>query len=109
MLCRVKTSKPRRGRTSFWVRRLGLSQSDYPTDRRGFIGIQIDGLGYYVLKGALGRRYTPFLRKLVRRRGWKLHRYRVGLPATTPASQLGIFYGDNYDIPGFRWYEKDTR
>jgi hypothetical protein len=102
-------AKPRRGRTSWLVSRLGLSRSDYPTNRRGFIGIQIDGLGFYVLKGALGRRYTPFLHKLVRRRGWTLHRYRVGLPATTPASQLAILYGENYDVPGFRWYEKDTR
>jgi hypothetical protein len=99
----------RRGRTSWLVRRLGLSRSDYPPERRGFIGIQIDGLGYYVLKGALTRRYAPFLRKLVRRKGWRLHRYRVGLPATTPASQLGILYGDNHDVPGFRWFEKDTR
>jgi hypothetical protein len=105
-----RRSRPRRrGRTSWLVRHLGLSQSDYPAERRGFIGIQIDGLGYYVLKGALTRRYAPFLRKMVRRKGWKLHRYRVGLPATTPASQLAIFYGDNYDVPGFRWFEKDSR
>jgi hypothetical protein len=96
-------------RTSWLVGRLGLSRSDYPLDRRGFIAIQIDGLGYYVLKGALTRRYAPFLRKLVRRRGWTLHRYRVGVPATTPASQLGILYGTNDDVPGFRWLEKDTR
>jgi hypothetical protein len=99
--------RPRR--LSWLVSRLGLSRSDYPSDRRGFIGVQIDGLGYYVIKGALTRRYLPFLRKLVRRRGWSLHRYRVGLPATTPASQLALMYGDNDDVPGFRWLEKDTR
>ncbi|HZS39254.1 MAG TPA: nucleotide pyrophosphatase, partial [Polyangia bacterium] len=91
------------------MRTLGLSRSDHPIERRGFIGIQIDGLGYYVLKGALTRRYAPFMRKLVKRRGWALHRYRVGVPATTPASQLGILYGDNWDVPGFRWLEKDAR
>ena len=104
-----RRARRRRGRTSWLVGKLGLSTSDYPADRRGFIGIQIDGLGYYVLKGALTRRYAPFLRKLVRRRGWRLHRYRVGVPATTPASQLGIMYGDNWDVPGFRWLEKDRR
>jgi hypothetical protein len=103
--------KPRRRprRLSWLVSRLGLSRSDYPDEKRGFIAVQIDGLGYYVIKGALTRRYLPFLRKLVRRRGWGLHRYRVGLPATTPASQLAVMYGDNYDVPGFRWLEKDTR
>ncbi len=108
---RPRENKPRRRprRLSWLVSRLGLSRSDYPAERRGFVAIQIDGLGYYVLKGALTRRYLPFLRKLVRRRGWAMHRYRVGLPATTPASQLGLMYGDNYDVPGFRWLEKDTK
>jgi hypothetical protein len=96
-------------RTSWLVEHLGLSRSDYPPERRGFIAVQIDGLGYYVLKGALNRRYTPFLRKLVKRRGWRLHRFHVGLPATTPASQLGVMYGNNHDVPGFRWVEKDKR
>jgi hypothetical protein len=97
------------GRLSWLVRHLELPPSDYPREHRGFIAIQIDGLGYYVLKGALTRRYTPFLRKLVKRRGYRLYRYRVGLPATTPASQLGILYGANDDVPGFRWLEKDSR
>src|SRR5258706_4462080 len=101
-----KRRRPRR--LSWLVSRLGLSRSAYPEERRGFIAVQIDGLGYYVLKGALNRRYLPFLRKLVRRRGWSLQRYRVGLPATTPASQLAIMYGDNDDVPGFRWLEQDT-
>jgi Type I phosphodiesterase / nucleotide pyrophosphatase len=110
----MEISRPPKPRTrprrlSWLVSRLGLSRSDYPDERRGFIGIQIDGLGYYVIKGALTRRYLPFLRKLQRRRGWALHRYKVGLPATTPASQLGIMYGDNDDVPGFRWLEKDTQ
>ncbi len=99
----------RRGRTSWLVGRLGLSKSDYPPERRGFIAIQIDGLGYFVLKSALTRRYAPHLRKLVKRRGFRLQRYRVGLPSTTPASQLGMMYGDNYGVPGFRWVEKATR
>jgi Type I phosphodiesterase / nucleotide pyrophosphatase len=103
------TRRRRRGRTSWLVAKLGLSRSDYPLERRGFIGIQIDGLGYYVLKGALNRRYTPFLRKLVKRKHYALHRVHIGLPATTPASQLAFFYGDNWDVPGFRWLDKDRR
>jgi hypothetical protein len=107
LMARARKRKPRR--LSWLVSRLGLSRSDFTPERRGFIAIQIDGLGYYVAKGALTRRYLPFVRKLVKRRGWSLQRYRVGLPATTPASQLGLMYGDNWDVPGFRWLEKDTR
>ena len=104
-----KSKRKRRGRTSWLVAKLGLSRSEYPPERRGFICIQIDGLGYYVLKGALNRRYAPFLRKMVKRRSYALHRIRIGLPATTPASQLAIMYGDNWDVPGFRWLEKDRQ
>lgn len=107
---KVRRRRPRRlGRTSWLIRKLGVAPNAPAPERRGFIGIQIDGLGYYVLRGALTRRYAPFLRGLVKRRGYQLHRYRVGLPATTPASQLGIFYGDNDDVPGFRWYDKQSR
>ncbi len=38
----------------------------------------------------------------------RLARWRCGLPSTTPASQAGILYGNNWDIPGFRWYDKAT-
>ncbi len=90
------------------VGRLGLLPSDYPLERRGFIALQIDGLGYYVLQSALSRRFTPFLWRLVHRRGWRLSRVRVGLPATTPASQLAMFYGINDEVPGFRWFDRAT-
>ena len=31
------------------------------------------------------------------------------LPPCTPASQAGILHGNNDGIPGFRWFEKETR
>ena len=30
------------------------------------------------------------------------------MPSSTPAIQAGIMYGNNWDIPAFRWYEKDS-
>ena len=76
--------------------------------RRGFIVIQIDGLAYPHLKLALERGYMPYLRRLLERGRLRLALWRCGLPSTTPAVQAGIMYGDSYDIPGFRWYEKES-
>ena len=34
--------------------------------------------------------------------------WTVRIPSTTPASQAGLLHGDNFDIPAFRWFEKDA-
>ncbi len=78
-------------------------------DRRGFIIVQVDGLAYDYLLEAMGQGYMPHLYRLWRRGHLRLARWRCGLPSTTPAVQAGIMFGNNYDIPAFRWYEKDTR
>ncbi|HSM25068.1 MAG TPA: alkaline phosphatase family protein, partial [Anaerolineaceae bacterium] len=38
---------------------------------------------------------------------YQIQPWRCGLPSQTSASQLGILYGENSNIPAFRWYEKD--
>jgi hypothetical protein len=76
--------------------------------RRGFIIIEIDGLAYPYLRQAMKQGQMPYLSRLVLDRKLRLARWRCGLPSTTPASQAGILYGNNYDIPGFRWYVKET-
>jgi Type I phosphodiesterase / nucleotide pyrophosphatase len=50
----------------------------------------------------------PYLARLVQGRKLRVARWRCGLPSTTPAAQAGILYGNNWDIPGFRWYDKET-
>jgi len=77
--------------------------------RRAFIILEIDGLAYDYLRLALKQGYMPYLARLVLERRLRLARWRCGLPSTTPASQAGILYGNNWDIPGFRWYDKATR
>jgi hypothetical protein len=77
--------------------------------RRGFIIIEIDGLAYSYLRKAMREGFMPYLTRLVLGRKLKLARWRCGLPSTTPASQAGILYGNNWNIPGFRWYEKETQ
>jgi hypothetical protein len=76
---------------------------------RGFIIVEIDGLAHDFLRKAMNAGFMPYLARLIQRRRLRLARWRCGLPSTTPASQAGILYGNNWDIPGFRWYDKETQ
>lgn len=75
--------------------------------RRGFIIVQIDGLSHDHLMQALAAGYTPYLARLLAERRLTVAPWRCGLPSTTPAVQAGIMFGNRFDIPGFRWYEKE--
>ena len=41
--------------------------------------------------------------------GYELSRVDCGIPSQTSACQAGIMFGDNSDIPAFRWYDKDKQ
>lgn len=75
--------------------------------RRRFIIIQIDGLAHEYLLQAMAAGHMPTLQRLIAA-GHRLQRWRCGVPSSTPAVQAGIMYGENWNIPAFRWYEKDT-
>lgn len=77
--------------------------------RRGFVIVEIDGLAYKYLRQAIRLGYMPYLARMLLERRLRLAPWRCGLPSTTPASQAGILYGNNWDIPGFRWYDKSTQ
>ena len=87
------------------ARQLGR-QPQEEDGQRGFIILEIDGLAYDYLRQALAQGYLPYLARLLLSRKLRFGRWRCGLPSTTPASQAGILYGNNWDIPGFRWYDK---
>jgi len=88
--------------------RLGMEESQVNAQERGFIIVQIDGLAYDHLLEAMAKGYAPHMKRLLEKKALKLARWRCGLPSTTPAAQAGIMFGDNFDIPAFRWYEKET-
>jgi uncharacterized membrane protein YvlD (DUF360 family) len=73
---------------------------------RGLVLLQIDGLSYESLKAALRAGKMPYLNAMIKRRTAGLRKWFSGLPAQTSAVQAGMFYGDRFDIPGFRWYDK---
>lgn len=75
---------------------------------RGLVILHIDGLGYDYLRWALQQGRMPFLKQLIDEEGYQVQRYRCGVPSTTPFCQAGILYGENDEIPSFRWYDKQS-
>ena len=76
---------------------------------RGLVMLEIDGLSYHHLQKALAEDMLPTLKKMRDEEGYVLTRVDCGLPSQTSACQAGIMFGDNYDIPAFRWYDKDRQ
>ena len=77
------------------------------SDEPGLLVIEIDGLAYTYFQQARAGGWIPALESLIRRRGHVLVQWNCGVPSQTSSSQAGIMYGDNTDIPAFRWYERD--
>ena len=71
--------------------------------------LHVDGLSAAALERALDAGDMPHTRRLIDEEGYDVHRYRCGVPSTTPFAQAGILYGDNCDIPSFRWWDRSRR
>ncbi len=74
---------------------------------RGLVMIQIDGLAASILRNAIRVGLTPQMARWVRSGEYRLIEWDCTPPSQTSASQAGILFGSNDDIPAFRWYEKD--
>ncbi|MEU2156284.1 alkaline phosphatase family protein [Streptomyces sp. NPDC019396] len=73
----------------------------------GTVFLQLDGVGHTVLRAAVGDGQMPTVARWLDTTH-RLTRWRTDWSSQTGASQLGILHGSNHDVPGFRWYEKDT-
>jgi uncharacterized membrane protein YvlD (DUF360 family) len=93
------------------VERLAARQSYKEKDlsTRGLVMMEIDGLSYHHIQKALTDGYMPNLQKMMDEDGYVLSPVDCGLPSQTSACQAGIMFGDNFDIPSFRWYDKDEQ
>ena len=70
--------------------------------------IHLDGLSRRRLDMALQRGHVPFVKSLLGSEGYEVLDYRCGVPSTTPFAQAGILYGDNSEIPSYRWWDKQA-
>ena len=100
-------SRFNRRRYDTLARHLGRPPASHGKERPGFVIVQVDGLAYDYLIEGMQQGHTPHLRRLLNSSHHRLTRWRCGLPSATPAVQAGLMFGNTFDIPGFRWYEKD--
>ena len=74
----------------------------------GVVMIQIDGLSAPLVRWAIRAGTMPTLARWIRSGSHTLVEWHAELPATTPASQAGLLHGASFQVPAFRWYEKET-
>ncbi|MCJ7658097.1 MAG: phage holin family protein, partial [Anaerolineales bacterium] len=91
------------------VERLAMRQAvmNSEDDNVGLVMLEIDGLSFWHIQKAIDEGWMPTLKEMIDQEGYKISRVDCGTPATTPACQAGILLGNNYDIPAFRWFDKD--
>ena len=89
-------------------RRRATSGSDSSTQVPGVVFVQIDGLAHPVLQRAVRDGNAPTIAHWLASGSHRLTPWTTGWSSQTGASQAGILMGSNYDMPAFRWYEKDT-
>ncbi|MFA6001417.1 MAG: phage holin family protein [Thermoleophilia bacterium] len=78
------------------------------TDVPGVLFLEIDGLSRSVLIRALRNGCAPTLYRWLQQGSHRLAGWECDLSSQTAASQAGILLGNNFNIPAFRWYEKET-
>ncbi len=75
-------------------------------DVEGVVFVQLDGVPFPVLQMAISAGTVPTLTRWIRSGSHELREWTPKLPATTPASQMGILHGVIDGIPAFRWYDR---
>jgi uncharacterized membrane protein YvlD (DUF360 family) len=93
---RVVRRRVRRGRTR--------NQTDVP----GVVLFELDGLGEEVLREAVRDGYVPTIASWLGHGSHRIVGWECDLSSQTGASQAGLLLGSNWDMPAFRWYEKET-
>ncbi|MER5555431.1 phage holin family protein [Streptomyces sp. NPDC002793] len=75
----------------------------------GIVFVQLDGVGHDVLERAAADGLMPTVAGLLADdAGHRLTPWTTDWSSQTGASQLGILHGSNFDVPAFRWFEKET-
>jgi uncharacterized membrane protein YvlD (DUF360 family) len=99
------------GTSGAMVGRLVAEGRRHPTevpdpDIDGVVFVQLDGVPFPLLQLAINAGTVPTLTRWVRGGTHLMYEWTPKLPATTPASQMGILHGVIDGIPAFRWYDR---
>lgn len=77
-------------------------------DKKGYLFLEIDGLGHRILKEGIKKGYAPNIQSLIKDTH-NLTYWECDLSSQTSASQAGILLGNNEGIVAFRWYDRDLK
>jgi uncharacterized membrane protein YvlD (DUF360 family) len=89
-------------------RRARHARAENRTDVPGVILFEIDGLGEEVLRSAVRDGHAPTIARWIESGSHKLIGWECDLSSQTGASQAGLLLGSNWDMPAFRWHEKES-
>ena len=90
------------------VRRQARRRGDRTeTDVPGVIFLEIDGLAHEVLRRAMRDGNAPTMARWQRDGSHRFVRWETDWSSQTGACQAGLLHGNNFDMPAFRWWEKD--
>jgi hypothetical protein len=88
------------------LRRPRLGHEAGGSSPQGLVVVQLDGLSAPVLRRALAAGQVPTLARWLGEGSHLLHEWWAPVPSTTPASQAAVLYGDDRQVPGFRWWDR---
>ena len=80
-----------------------------PSDVPGVLFLEIDGLAHDVLVRAMRDGNAPNMASWLHSGSHRLIEWECDWSSQTGAMQAGILHGSNWDMPGFRWWEKDRQ
>ena len=89
-------------------RRTRRARRENRTSVPGVILFEIDGLGEQVLREAIRDGHTPTIARWLSDGTHRMLGWECDLSSQTGASQAGLLLGSNWDMPAFRWYEKES-
>lgn len=89
-----------------WAERRQVHAEDLATP--GTILVQIDGLAEWILRSELQAKHLPTLSRWLATGSHRLIGWECDIPSMTSSGQAGILYGNNANIPAFRWYDRST-
>ncbi|MET8907801.1 phage holin family protein [Micromonospora sp. NPDC004551] len=109
VMTRVRRRRERR-RHPGWRYRLRHGRAALPAPEGhtpdGLLVVQLDGVAAPLVQWAIRAGNLPTIGRWLRTGSHRLSGWHTGLPATTPAAQAGLLYGDVRRLPAYRWYEK---
>ena len=89
-------------------RRVRRGRARNETDVPGVVMFEFDGLGEGVLREAVRNGHAPTIAGWLERGSHRVVGWECDLSSQTGASQAGLLLGSNWDMPAFRWYEKES-